>query len=118
MDTEKKKSTPSGAQSSNHSYSITPDIKLKAQAIFDEIKTGSANAISRPTNKKVDRQLRKIISEANKTGDCIINTGLGYFRPDKDDKEELDHYLWSEMHRAEVIIDKVQSMREAYFGRH
>lgn len=117
MMTNKKKSTPGGALIPEQDNSTTPREKSEAEMLFDQIRTGAAYALKRPKGK-VDRALRKLISEANKTGDCIINAGFGYFRPGPDDEEDLKQYLWSELHRAEVIEDKVQSMREAYYGRY
>ena len=115
--TMNKKSTPSGAPIPQQDYGTTPEEKSEAEILFDKIGTGIARAVKRPKGK-VDRELRKLISTANKTGDCIINMGFGYFRPGPDDEDDLRHYLWSELHRAEVIEEKVQSMREAYYGRY
>lgn len=117
MMTNKKKSTSEEAQILRQDNSTTPEVKSEAELLFDQIRTGSAYALKRPKGK-VDRELRRLISYANKSGDCIINTGFGYFRPGEDDEEDLKQYLWSELHRAEVIEDKVQSMKEAYYGRY
>ena len=117
MNPKNKKSTPEGALISTQDYGTTPEEKSEAEMLFGKIGTGAAYALKRPKGK-VDRLLRKMISEANKTGDCIINTGFGYFRPGPDDEEELKQYLWAELHRAEAIEDKVQSMKEAYYGRY
>lgn len=89
--------------------------KRSAEALFDLIKTGRENAL------KVHNSLydfRKLVAEANKNGDCIINTGDGYYRPGPDDEDELKHYLFRELHRAKEITDKVDAMREAYYGRY
>ena len=115
--TNKKKSTPGGALINTQDNSTTPREKSEAQMLFDKIGTGVAYALKRPKGK-VDRLLRRMIADANRTGDCIINNGFGYFRPGPDDEDDLKQYLWAELHRAEAIEDKVQSMREAYFGRY
>lgn len=112
-----KKGTPEGAPSETHKDDITSKCKSEAEALFDRIGTGKRNAVARPKGK-TDRLLRRLISEANRSGDCVINSGSGYYRPDKEDEEELKRYLWAELHRAQVIEDKVQSMREAYYGRY
>jgi hypothetical protein len=117
MNMNKKKSTSEEVLIPRQDYGTTPEAKSEAEMLFDMIGTGAAYALKRPKGK-VDRILRRLISEANKTGDCIINTGFGYYRPGPDDEDDLKQYLWMELHRAEVIEDKVQSMREAYYGRY
>ena len=89
--------------------------KSRAEILFDSIQTGRENAL------KVHNsfyEFRKLVAEANKGGDCIINTGSGYYRPGPDDEDELKYYLYREMHRATEITDKVDAMREAYCGRY
>lgn len=113
----KKKGTPSGAPIPKQDYGTTPEEKSEAERLFDMISTGVAYALKRPKGK-VDRLLRRMIADANRTGDCIINNGFGYFRPGPDDEDDLKQYLWAELHRAEAIENKVQSMREAYYGRY
>lgn len=111
----KKKSAPVGTQILEQDHSTTPERKSHAQKLFDRIGTGKKNAL------KVDNknwQFRALVANANMNGDCIINVGNGYYRAGPDDKEDVSRYLWREMHRAEVIEDKVQAMREAYFGRY
>ena len=109
-----KKSAPEGApipQDNN----TTPKKKSHAEILFDKIGTGRKNAI------KVHNsfyEFRKLVADANKNGDCIINTGYGYYRPSADDEAEVNHYLNRELHRAHEILDKVDAMREAYFGRY
>lgn len=98
------------------------DIKTKeeslAQLLFDNIGTGSNRAMKRPKNPAVDRHFRRLIEEANNSGDCIINVGTGYFRPEKEDEPDLDHYLNAELQRADKITDKVYAMKESYYGRY
>lgn len=89
--------------------------KKSAEALFDLIKTGRENALIVP-NSFTD--FRKLVAEANKKGDCIINTGEGYYRPGPDEEDELKLYLYRELHRANEITDKVDAMREAYYGRY
>lgn len=89
--------------------------KSRAEDLFDKIKTGRENALIVPNNFT---DFRTMVAEANKKGDCIINNGQGYFRPGPDDEEELKHYLFRELHRANEITDKVDAMREAYYGRY
>lgn len=87
----------------------------RAEALFKMIGIGRENAL------KVDNRFtdfRGMVAEANKNGDCIINTGEGYYRPGPEDEDELNHYLYRELHRAKEITDKVDAMREAYYGRY
>lgn len=89
--------------------------RTRAKALFDSIKTGRENALKVPNSFY---EFRKLVAEANKNGDCIINVGNGYYRPGPDDEEELKYYLYRELHRADEITDKVDAMREAYYGRY
>lgn len=114
--TGKKKSTPSGALIPGQDYGITPEEKSEAEILFDRIGTGSGRALKRPASRRIDRQLRRLISEANKSGDCIINTGGGYFRPGEDDEAAFQEYAAKERHRAREILRKVRRM-EAEFDR-
>lgn len=78
---------------------------------------GRANAIPRPANSAEDRILRRAIEDANNNGDCIINTGTGYFRPDpnnKVDAHEFDVYMAKELHRARAIQKKRLSMKMTF----
>lgn len=89
--------------------------KTRAEALFDMIRTGRKNALKVPNNFTA---FRTLVADANKNGDCIINNGEGYYRPGPDDEDELKHYLYRELHRADEITDKVDAMREAYYGRY
>lgn len=93
----------------------TPSEKSEAEMLFGMIKTGKENALRVP-NSFTD--FRAIVAEANKNGDCIINTGNGYYRPGPDDEPELMYYLYRELRRAKSINEKVDAMREAYYGRY
>lgn len=111
----KKKSAPVGTQILEQDHNTTPERKSHAKILFDRIKVGKKNAL------KVDNRnihFRNLVANANLNGDCIINIGNGYYRPGPEDEDELKYYLYREMHRAEAIEDKVQSMREAYYGRY
>lgn len=55
---------------------------------LERIPVGHRNAMSRPSNPNDDRRLREQIEKANNNGDCIINVGDGYYRPDPNDIED------------------------------
>ena len=118
MNLKNKKSTPSGAPIPKQDHGTTPEERSHAEILFDRIGTGPARALKRPKNPHTDRRLRSMIAKANKNGDCIINDGCGYYRPGPEDGPELDHYLKAELHRADEIYDKVDAMRESYYGRY
>lgn len=113
----KKKSTPSGAPIPEHDYGITPEEKSEAERLFDRIGAGPSRAVPRPKDAKVDRQLRRLIAAANVSGDCIINSGGGYYKPRKEDRAELDVYLAIEMSRAREIQRKVRKMTLSFNRR-
>lgn len=113
----KKKGTPAGAPI-NPINGTTPAEKSEAERLFDKIGTGAYYAVKRPSTERVDRQLRKLISEANKKGDFIINDGSGYFRAGDEDREELEHYVRAELHRAKEIRDKAIAMSLGYNRRY
>lgn len=118
MNSMNKKSTPEGAPISKQDYGITPSEKSEAQQLFDLIGTGPGRAVTRPKNARIDRQFRKLIAEANTTGDCIIAGSTGYYRPGDDDSVEAEVYFASERHRAREILRKVRRMEEAYERRY
>ena len=75
---------------------------------------GHENAVQRPSNPIEDRRLREKIEQANRTEDCIINVGNGYYRPvpgDLTDEAELKEYLAKELSRARKIQSKRLAMR-------
>lgn len=88
---------------------------MRAEELFARIKTGRANALRRPTDKRTDRKLRKLINEANRSGkDCIINSGHGYYRPDFNSETETHEaraYLNKELHRCREVAYKYKQMR-------
>lgn len=117
--TDKKKDTPSGAPISTKEYGTTPEQRTQAEVLFDRIGTGVAHAVKRPKDARVDRQLRRLISEANKSGeDCIINMGDGYYRPGPEDREALEIYLKKEMHRIRELKLRALRMSIAYNRRY
>ncbi len=92
----------------------------KATVLFNMIPDGHSEPLKRPSNRYVDRVLRSMVEKANKTGDCIINVGNGYYRPipgDLVDEKELDEYLNSELSRARKILHKRMCMRKAFLER-
>lgn len=119
MNLEHKKSTPSGAPIPEQDNGTTPEQKCEAVRLFGKIGTGAAYAVRRPKDSRVDRQLRKLIADANASGkDCIINTGCGYYRPGEDDDFEAELYFASERSRAKEILRKVRRMEEVYNRRY
>ena len=114
----KKKSTSGEAPIPKQDYGTTPKEKSEAERHFDRIGTGAARAIARPKDAKVDRQLRKLIAEANLSGDCIINDGSGYFRPGEDDDVAFENYIRSERSRAREILRKTSRMQQVYDRRY
>ena len=85
--------------------------------LLDKIPYGHEHPLQRPADRYKDRALRKQIEEANKSGDCIINNGTGYYRPvpgDTTDEAELNVYLAKELHRARAIQLKRLSMKATF----
>ena len=115
---DKKKSTPAGAQISGQGHYIAPAEKSEAEILFDKIGVGPDHAVRRPKNAKTDRELRRLISDANLSGDCIISGSTGYYRPGDDDSVEAEVYFASERHRARAIMRKVRKMEEVYNRRY
>ena len=118
MTNEQKKSTSGEAPIPQQDYGTTPEEKSEAERLFDRISTGAAYALRRPKDAKVDRQLRKLIAEANLSGDCIINDGSGYFRPGDDDDIAFETYIAAERSRAREILRKTSRMQQVYDRRY
>ena len=118
MKLKNEKCTPFGAPISTQDNGTTPKEKSEAERLFDKIGTGMARAVKRPKDRAIDRQLRRLISDANQTGDCIIAGSTGYYRPGDDDSVEAEVYFASERHRARVILRKVRKMEEVYNRRY
>lgn len=114
----KKKSTSGEAPILRQDYGTTPEEKSEAEILFDKIGTGTARAVKRPANSRTDRSLRRLIAEANMNGDCIINTGFGYFRPGEDDDMDFEAYMKAEWHKINESRRKLRRMREAYDRRY
>lgn len=114
----KKKGTPEGApvHTTNGTTKVSRNQWL-AEILFDMIGKYD-KPIKRPKNPAIDRAFRRLIQEANMSGDCIINLGEGYFRPGKDDYVDLAEYLLKEQARAKEIMSKCVSMRQAYNRRY
>lgn len=88
--------------------------------ILNMIPDGHDNPLPRPSDPHKDRQLRKAIEKANSNGDCIINTGAGYYRVvpgDAVDEKEFNEYLAKELHRARAIQTKRLAMKMAFERR-
>lgn len=111
-----KKSTPEGAQSITQVDCTPSATKSHAEYLFSRIGTGRDRAMKRPKGS-ADRHLRDLISKANLSGDCIINIGDGYFRPDENDGPALRQYLSMERHRASEISKKALMMEAAYYEK-
>ena len=114
----KKKSTPSGAPILRQDHGTTPEEKSEAERLFDRIRTGSEHALKRPKDSRVDRQLRRLIADANMNGDCIINDGTGYFRPGEDDDIAFEDYIAQERSRAREILRKTSRMQQVFDRRY
>lgn len=93
-----------------------------AQTIFDRITSGSGNAVGRPAvidknNSTIDRALRELVEQANRNGDCIINTGNGYFRPlplNTLDEYYFHEYLGKEKSWMKELEKKISTMETTY----
>lgn len=92
--------------------------KEYAEYLFDRIETGAEMALRRPADRRTDRQLRKMIQEANMNGDCIINDGTGYFRPGEDDDVAFEDYIAAERSRAREILKKISRMEQTFDRRY
>lgn len=87
---------------------------MNAEELFKQIGYGKAQAVVVKNNS---RAFRDLVQQANLNGDCIINVGNGYYRPDNtkpDEIEEAEHYFNSELHRAQMIREKAFKMRSAF----
>jgi len=115
----KKKDAPCGTPIPQQDYGTTPEAKSEAEILFDKIGEGAAHAVKRPKDPKTDRQLRKLVADANGSGnDCIINVGFGYYRPGDDDSFEFELYIAGERSRAKEILRKCRRMEEVYDRRY
>lgn len=90
---------------------------MNAEELFGRIPDGHREPLTRPPNCYIDRGLRNLVNAANKSGDCIINVGSGYYRPDPDDVidcKELCEYTKQELSRARDILFKRKMMLHAF----
>lgn len=88
-----------------------------AEKLFLRIGHGKSEMIKRPSDPVVDRDLRKIINTANKNGDCVINAGVGYYRPrpwKAEEEKEFMEYIWKELGRGRDILYKRLKMQETF----
>lgn len=113
----KKKSAPGGAPIPEQDNGTTFDSIAQAEFLFSLIGTGRKYAVSRPKGT-ADRQLRRLIQEANNSGDCIINVGDGYYRPGENDEAEAAAYFAQERRRAREILRKVRRMEDTFNRRY
>ncbi len=87
----------------------------EAQSLFEKIPDGSRHPLVVDNSNTF---FRKLVADANKNGDCIININSGYYRPiPGEDDAEMNHYLARELHRARAILYKRKKMKEAYMER-
>ena len=101
------------------------DAKTTAESYFIRIADGHEHAIQRPSlhtefGERADRLLRKMVEDANHTGDCIINVGNGYYRPipgNVVDEKEFHEYINKDSSRKEALSDKINAMQEAFENR-
>ena len=84
---------------------------LSAKDLFENIGYGKRSAVSRPPNARIDRAFRKLIEQANASGDCIIPSAAGYYRPETPEEfREAEIYIKKERHRIRVTIEKITRM--------
>ena len=85
--------------------------------IVDYIPFGEENAVERfelmDKIMKPDREIRRMIEDARRSGVIILNlsNGKGYFRPDK--KEEILRYIRQEEARARSIHRNLKAAKKA-----
>lgn len=118
MTMKNKKSTPGGAPIPKQDYGTTSEKKSRAELRFGCIGNGPSGAVCRPRDPKDDREFRRLIAEANMSGECIIPGPSGYYRPGDDDSAEFNAYIAAERHRAHEILRKCRRMEETYNRRY
>ena len=114
MTLKNEKGGPCGTPNLRQINGTTSGEKSEAEILFDRIGTGAYYAVKRPKDAKVDRQLRRLIADANMNGDCIINDGSGYFRPGIEDDVAFEAYCAAERHRGWEILHKVNRMEATF----
>ena len=90
---------------------------MAEMSIVDYIPFGEENAVKRwelmDKIMKPDREIRRMIEDARRSGVIILNlsNGHGYFRPDK--KEEILRYIRQEEARARSIHRNLKAAKKA-----
>ena len=87
-----------------------------AEVFFKKIGIGKDTAVTRPIDPRVDRRFRKLIEEAQKAGEIIINTGEGYYRPNLENPVEyVDylHYIAQKRSRIRAHLCTIAAMEKA-----
>lgn len=91
--------------------------RAQADFLYSLIPNGHANPLQRPSDRGVDRALRKMIEDANSKGDCIINVGSGYYRPlpgNPVDVKEFHEYMKKDLSRARRVLKKRLAMKRTF----
>ena len=65
---------------------------MTAEDLFNKIPKGHRNALQRPTDQTVDRQLRRLIAKAREEGRIIISNDQGYYEADTKDPIDMIEY--------------------------
>ena len=120
------KKTERSAVATPHDYSTTPKEKSHAEILFDKIGTGKEHAVKvshRDNNDVTAREFRRLVSEANKQGDAIINEGdgMGYYRPNMERPEEAEaaqHYINSLLSKADKLEQTAYGIASKLGGRY
>lgn len=86
--------------------------------IIDFIPYGKENAIRRGSLVKLtgmnDRAVRDAISRARRDTPILnMQDGSGYYRPTKNEVDELKHFVSQEESRAKAIFYSLKSARQA-----
>lgn len=90
---------------------------MNAKEIFNAIPKGHQNALKRPAEPYIDRNLRKLVEEARTHGRLIINNGEGYFEVDPHDEIdvcELKTFLNKQKSRIRRTAAGIRAMEYAY----
>ena len=99
-----------------------------AHEIIDFIPLGRENAISRKrltalcvesdlidnNSKDKDREMRKLLQKARIDYTILNNPEGGYYRPSREDLQELSRYIRQEEKRAKSIFKDVKRAKRLY----
>ena len=119
MNSRNKKSVPLGTQIYGQNNDIPPREKTQAERLFERIGTGRDRALRRPSNARLDRQLRRLIAGAcMNNDDCIINDGNGYYRPGDEDEAEFEAYCAIQRRKAWQILHRINRMEKVFNRRY